>query len=139
MRWIGRDPIHYSGGDNLFMYVRGNPIDYTDPEGLADLKSDSIGFHRYIEFKDGTQIGFYPKFWNNWRKYNNPVDRGKKSKKDPVLKNNDSPEFENHLEQCIRDDMKDPPTWWPWTNCQHWANDMWKCAEKKLKEATSAE
>lgn len=34
MRWMTRDPIEYRGGDNLYQYVRGNPVRFGDPSGL---------------------------------------------------------------------------------------------------------
>jgi RHS repeat-associated protein len=34
-RWINRDPIEERGGVNLYAYVENDPVDLTDPSGLA--------------------------------------------------------------------------------------------------------
>jgi RHS repeat-associated protein len=36
-RFLTRDPIHYSGGINLYAYVGNSPVDYSDPSGLERL------------------------------------------------------------------------------------------------------
>ena len=33
-RWLSRDPIAYDGGENLYGYVRQNPVGWVDPSGL---------------------------------------------------------------------------------------------------------
>ena len=38
-RWLSRDPIRYSGGDNLYEYVDQNPVTFLDPEGLDAIDS----------------------------------------------------------------------------------------------------
>ena len=35
-RWISRDPIGYSGGDNLYAYCGNDPVNEDDPEGLTE-------------------------------------------------------------------------------------------------------
>ena len=46
-RWLSRDPIEEAGGLNLYAYVRGNPIAYIDPLGLATC-TYSISSHTLI-------------------------------------------------------------------------------------------
>ena len=36
-RWTTRDPLGMVDGPNVYAYVRGNPVVYTDPEGTAVL------------------------------------------------------------------------------------------------------
>jgi RHS repeat-associated protein len=33
-RWTNKDPIRFAGGFNLYDYVGGDPVNWTDPEGL---------------------------------------------------------------------------------------------------------
>jgi len=33
-RWLSRDPIEEQGGVNLYGYVEGDPVNFTDPDGL---------------------------------------------------------------------------------------------------------
>ena len=35
-RWLTRDPIGYNGGSNLYGYVGNDPVNATDPSGLAE-------------------------------------------------------------------------------------------------------
>ena len=37
-RWITRDPIGYAGGGNLYGYVGNDPVNATDPSGLARVE-----------------------------------------------------------------------------------------------------
>ena len=42
-RWITRDPIGYAGGGNLYGYVGNDPVNRTDPRGLAPKPKAVIG------------------------------------------------------------------------------------------------
>jgi RHS repeat-associated protein len=37
-RWISRDPLEYSDGLNLYAYVRNNPVNALDAQGLGKLE-----------------------------------------------------------------------------------------------------
>ncbi|WP_368737411.1 RHS repeat-associated core domain-containing protein [Parazoarcus communis] len=42
-RWLSRDPIEEEGGVNLYGYVGGNPLSYTDPRGLNPVAGAIAG------------------------------------------------------------------------------------------------
>lgn len=55
-RFISEDPIGYFGGSNLYAYVRGNPLRYTDPRGLSPQDvSNAWGWlqQHYPDFTNG--------------------------------------------------------------------------------------
>ena len=41
MRWISRDPIGYEGGENLYEYVEGDPVNFIDITGHVPVKNNS--------------------------------------------------------------------------------------------------
>ena len=43
--WTARDPIGFAGGPNLFGYVHGNPVNLTDPSGLAAFCLGGSGYY----------------------------------------------------------------------------------------------
>jgi len=53
-RFISKDPIGFAGGDaNLYNYVLGDPINWTDPWGLFWEYSQSTGQLTYVDNKTG--------------------------------------------------------------------------------------
>jgi RHS repeat-associated protein len=47
MRWDRRDQIRYNGGDNLYAYVRGNPVRYYDDGGNTPRESSNSICHGF--------------------------------------------------------------------------------------------
>lgn len=53
-RFISKDPIGFAGGDvNLYGYVQNDPVDFSDPWGLAWFRPDD---HPYMAGREGTII-----------------------------------------------------------------------------------
>ncbi len=44
---FSRDPIGYRGGGNLYRFVGGRPLVYTDPWGLKECKITIYGWHNF--------------------------------------------------------------------------------------------
>lgn len=60
-RWLNRDPIGAAGGINLYQYVRGNPVKWTDPLGLVVI---SVGIEWSGGIGPGGAIGGYGTYYD---------------------------------------------------------------------------
>ncbi|HYP13046.1 MAG TPA: RHS repeat-associated core domain-containing protein, partial [Bryobacteraceae bacterium] len=54
IRWLSRDPIGYSGGDNVFAYVKANPVSAVDPTGLAPGECNGLQADCYFDSRNPT-------------------------------------------------------------------------------------
>jgi RHS repeat-associated protein len=51
-RYSAEDPISLAGGDNLYTYAGGNPVNKIDPIGLQDLHAGDIAEYPITPFDD---------------------------------------------------------------------------------------
>ena len=64
-RWLSRDPIHESGGTNLFGFLDNSPVNFVDPHGLVLFAvggTNSVTDNVTINFRTNVY-----RFWNDWR------------------------------------------------------------------------
>ena len=152
-RFITKDPIGFEGGDyNLYVYVKNNSVNYTDPEGLKTYmckkflhalggKGQRTGpdiwgnplYHQYICIitPNGREIcGGQDRQGGPWSKGTPSADTYS-----PTYCTQTDPENEC-LEQCLIAAILSPKRPWyglfgPGTNCQEWANDTYKTCKSK--------
>lgn len=55
-RFISEDPIGFAGGVNLYLYVGGNPISFSDPLGLL-LGATLGGLQQGVTLDQAVQVG----------------------------------------------------------------------------------
>ncbi|MDG4551044.1 MAG: RHS repeat-associated core domain-containing protein, partial [Candidatus Contendobacter sp.] len=76
-RWTAKDPILFDGGDaNLYGYVNGNPISYTDPLGLwvYGTYNRSTGTLTLHDLEKGTTIS--GPFESGGKPFGDPIPNG---------------------------------------------------------------
>ncbi len=58
-RWTAKDPIRFKGGDaNLYVYIKNNPLRWTDPSGLASRGGADTCVY-YLDRYDQTGDPYY--------------------------------------------------------------------------------
>ncbi|MDZ4282434.1 MAG: RHS repeat-associated core domain-containing protein, partial [Hydrogenophaga sp.] len=66
-RFISEDPIRLRAGNNFFAYVGGNPLSYTDPEGLQAYMCRNAGLSSWCSRPSpGPRQGAIGDFWRNY-------------------------------------------------------------------------
>jgi len=59
-RWTAKDPILFTGGsENLYTYVRSDPVNFLDPLGLSSL---DCFVEKYVENRDAAEDFFFSGF-----------------------------------------------------------------------------
>jgi RHS repeat-associated protein len=77
-RFTSKDPIGINGGDvNFYAYVGNNPVNYSDPYGLASLVYDSNTGTLTLYDIRGSQVGRYPAGNNTSVNSNGPWPAGR--------------------------------------------------------------
>ena len=71
-RWTSKDPIGFEGGLNVYVYVDGDPVNWTDPTGLQHWEySQSTGQLSFVD-ENGNKALIDKGYSGNGKGYNNP-------------------------------------------------------------------
>ena len=55
-RWTQRDPISYEGGQNLYGYVGGDPVNRVDPSGLDFVRAKPVSSLKLLPLKPDPKV-----------------------------------------------------------------------------------
>ena|GEM_PF-2942093 len=113
-RFVQNDPIGYIGGMNLYRYCNNNPVNWTDPLGLASSWTDTPQISPGQEWQEWLELmrlaTFYSSTWGEWPDlteydYDWPGEssdsQGPTKGKPPEVKHLTQEEFEGKFEYVI--------------------------------------
>jgi RHS repeat-associated protein len=127
-RWLSRDPIGEAGGVNLYGYVGGNPLSYTDPLGLAAQICSKLWHPHTFLCVDGNCSGKYP----SGNPFISPGEIRDDSPNKSSASCSDVPSNgcdQNSFEQCIAKRLANRGSSgdlynYSYANCGQWAEDV---------------
>jgi RHS repeat-associated protein len=125
-RWTNKDPLRFGGGDtNLYLYVGGDPVNWTDPSGLyiGQMPPPPPGYDPWtwtsgqwdngrwwLKSPDGRTYTAHPEDAGHWRHWDDDNDdRWPPNSKKP-RPNQKKPPYGG---QCATDPSGDAPGWRP--------------------------
>jgi hypothetical protein len=159
-RWTTKDPIGFAGGDtNLYGYVFGDPVNLSDPSGLATFECTkplkTLGpwggtrktgpdfsfnklYHEWLCVKDGQVISCGEQNHEEGTPNRGSPGKDLGPKFNAKLCRQIKPD-DSCFEDCLKRQFALPRPWFSWhnqnggTNCQQWAANVQHTCEDECQ------